>query len=84
MKEGGLAHVKSTKVWASLRLATASDALEMMQQAFGAYRAVVADLSDQEESKAWREVYDCLKGFEGVHGFETEFEFIVGSGARLN
>ena len=84
IKGGGLTDVKSTKVRAQLRLASASDALEMMQQAFGAYRAVVADLSDQEKSKAWGEVHDCLTGFEGARGFETEFEFIVGSGARPN
>jgi hypothetical protein len=56
----------------------------MMQQAFGAYRAVVADLSDQEKSAAWRQVYDCLRDFEGARGFETEFEFIIGSGAKPN
>ena len=84
IKGGGLTDVKCTKVRAQLRLASASDALEMMQQAFGAYRAVVADLSDQEKSKAWSEVHDCLADFEGDRGFETEFEFIVGSGARPN
>jgi SAM-dependent methyltransferase len=35
MKESGLTDVKSTKVGASLRLATASDALEMMQKRSG-------------------------------------------------
>src|SRR5262245_16090715 len=84
MKEGDLTDVKTTKVRALLRLANASDALEMMQQAFGAYRAVVASLSDQEKSKSWNEVHDCLRHFEGARGFETEFEFIVGSGARPN
>jgi ubiquinone/menaquinone biosynthesis C-methylase UbiE len=84
MKESGLTVVKSTKVRASLRLPSASDALQMMQQAFGAYRAVVADLSDQKKSEAWDEVHDCLRHFEGTGGFETEFEFVVGSGARPN
>jgi hypothetical protein len=56
----------------------------MMQQAFGAYRAVVADLSDQEKSKAWHQVYDCLRDFESARGFEIEFEFVVGSGANPN
>jgi len=84
MKGVGLVDVKSTKLRASLGLARASAALEMMQQAFGAYRAVVADLSDQEKSAAWRQVYDCLRDFEGARGFETEFEFIIGSGAKPN
>ena len=67
---------------ASLSLPTASDALEMMQEAFGAYRAVVVDLSDAEKSKAWGEVYECLKEFEVADGFKTEFEFIIGAGSK--
>ena len=54
----------------------------MMQEAFGAYRAVVADLSDAEKSKAWNDVYECLKQFEAADGFKIEFEFIIASGSR--
>ena len=82
MKGAGLVDVKTKTLRASLRLPNASVALEMMQQAFGAYRAVVADLSDAERSKAWKDVYECLKQFEKSRGFETEFEFIIGSGAK--
>src|SRR5215831_14518797 len=82
MQDSGLAHVQTKPVTASLNLPSASDALEMMQEAFGAYRAVVADLSDAEKSKAWNGVYECLKQFEGVDGFGVEFEFIIGSGAK--
>jgi hypothetical protein len=82
MKDSGLADVKTRTVRALLSLPGAADALEMMQQAFGAYRAVVADLGDADRSKAWSEVHECLKQFEGSRGFETEFEFIIGSGAK--
>ena len=64
-----------------LKLPSAADALEMIQQAFGAYRAVIADLSDDAKSDAWAEVKGCLEQFETKTGFETEFEFIIGSGA---
>ena len=77
----GYVDVKSEKVLASLHLASADDALEMMQQAFGAYRAVIADLSDDAKGNAWAEVRDFLRRFEADAGFETEFEFIIGSGA---
>jgi len=43
---------------------------------------VVADLSDTEKSKAWNEVYECLRQFEGVDGFRAQFEFIIGAGAK--
>jgi ubiquinone/menaquinone biosynthesis C-methylase UbiE len=82
MKDSGLADVKTRTVRAPLRLPSVSAALEMMQQAFGAYRAVVASLSDAEKSKAWGGVYECLKQFEISGAFETEFEFVIGSGAK--
>ena len=82
MNDSGLADVKTKTVRSPLRLPSVSAALEMMQQAFGAYRAVVADLSDAEKSKAWGEVHECLKQFEVGGAFETELEFIIGSGAK--
>jgi len=56
--------------------------LEMMRQAFGAHRAVMAELGDAERSKAWEDVHKCLNRFEKSRGFETEFEFIIGSGVK--
>jgi hypothetical protein len=53
-----------------------------MREAFGAYRAVVADLSDTEKLKAWNEVYECHKQFEGADGFRAKFDFIIGAGAK--
>jgi ubiquinone/menaquinone biosynthesis C-methylase UbiE len=82
MQDSGLSHVQTRHVTASLNLPSASHALEMMQEAFGAYRAVVADLSDKEKSRAWNAVYECLKQFEGIDGFGAQFEFIIGAGAK--
>jgi ubiquinone/menaquinone biosynthesis C-methylase UbiE len=84
LRDSGLADVKTKTVRAPLSLPSAADALEMMRQAFGAYRAVVVDLGEAEQSKAWAEVLDCLTQFERGNGFETEFEFIIGSGAKAN
>jgi hypothetical protein len=52
IKGGGFADVKTRTVRAALSLSATSDALEMIQQAFGAYRAVVTNLGDVEKSKA--------------------------------
>ncbi len=82
MRDSGLVQVQTKPATASLNLPSASHALEMMREAFGAYRAVVADLSDTEKSKAWNEVYECLRQFEGVDGFRAQFEFIIGAGAK--
>lgn len=57
-------------------------ALQLMQEAAGAYRALVADLSDAERSKAWGEVYECLRQFELNASFQAKVELIIGSCAR--
>jgi len=82
MQDGGLGDVKTKIVRASLALPSASDALQLMQQAAGAYRAVVADLDDAAKSNAWSEVYERLKQFEAGGGFTTELELLIGSGAK--
>jgi ubiquinone/menaquinone biosynthesis C-methylase UbiE len=82
MRDSGLVQIQTKLVTASLNLPSASHALEMMREAFGAYRAVVADLSDTEKLKAWNEVYECHKQFEGADGFRAQFDFIIGSGAK--
>jgi ubiquinone/menaquinone biosynthesis C-methylase UbiE len=81
LRDGGLTAVETRIVRAPLRLGSPSDALEMIQQAFGAYRAVIADLKDDEKAAAWSEVMAALQQFEGNEGFRTEFEFIIGSGS---
>lgn len=82
LRDSGFVQIQTKLVTASLNLPSASHALEMMREAFGAYRAVVADLSDTEKLKAWNEVYECHKQFEGVDGFRTQFEVIIGAGAK--
>ena len=84
LASSGLSDVNSKIVRAPIRLASAAEALEMMQQAFGAYRAVVSDLSPEARSAAWSEVGECLGEFERGNGFEVEVEFVISSGAKAN
>ncbi len=74
--------VQASIVRAPLRLSSAAEALEMMQQAFGAYRAVVTDLDPEARTAAWSEVGKCLRQFEDHEGFHTDVELMLGSGAR--
>jgi ubiquinone/menaquinone biosynthesis C-methylase UbiE len=78
----GFVDIKMTSVQAPFHLASADDALTFLQQAAGAYRAVIADLSDDAKADAWAEVRDCLGQFEDATGFNTEHQFIIGSGAK--
>ncbi len=82
LRDSGLIDVRTKVVRAPLRLANASVALQMMQEAFGAFRAVVSDLSEAARAHAWAEVADCIRQFETRNGFEAEFEFLIGSGVK--
>jgi ubiquinone/menaquinone biosynthesis C-methylase UbiE len=81
--DSGLAQIETRVVRAPLRLASAAQALEMMQQAFGAYRAVIADLDPDARAAAWSEVGEGLRQFEDGEGFHTELELVIGSGAKI-
>lgn len=80
--DAGFSDVDIGIVRAQLRLASAAQALEMMQQAFGAYRAVVQDLDAKARADAWSEVGEYIERFDGEDGFRVELEFAVGSGVR--
>ncbi len=84
LMEGGFTEIKTTKVQANIVLPSAAEALHLMQEAAGAYRAVVADLDEQARARAWDEVYDCLKQFHTGSRFEAQLEAIVGSGVNPN
>jgi len=81
LAKAGFDRIESTTVHARLRLASAQDALAMMQQAFGVYRAVVADLDAAARQAAWDEVSVHLRQWESVEGFTVEREFAIAGGA---
>ena len=82
MRDGGFVDVRTKVLRARFVLPSAADALTLLQEAAGAYRAVVAELGETERARAWGEVSECLKGFEAGGGFQTELELVLGSGAR--
>lgn len=81
LRESGFADIETVTVRTPLQVASVDDALAFMQQAAGAYRAVVADLSAAAKAAAWAEVREGLEKFVTPSGFEVEREFIIGSGA---
>ena len=83
LSDSGLVDVETRVVRAQLCLASAAQALEMMQQAFGAYRAVVADLDRQARAAAWSEVGEFLRQFEDHEGFHAELELMIEVGASV-
>lgn len=82
MRNEGFADVNARTVPGRLRLPDVSAAITMMQEAFGAYRAVIADLAPEEQERAWDEVRACLRQFETGDAFEGPIELLIVSGAR--
>jgi SAM-dependent methyltransferase len=65
-----------------LRMPSALEALEMMREAFGAYRAVVSDSPEAVRVAAWAEVAETLKTFETVKEFVAPAEVLVAAAIK--
>ena len=82
LSDSGFESVEQRTVAPPLRLPSAADAIAMMQDAFGAYRAVVSDCSEAVRSAAWAEVTEALKSFETPTEFEGPTELLIAAGVK--
>ena len=64
------------------QMPSATQTLTMIQEAFGAYRAVIGDSPESVQRAAWNEVLDYLKSIETNNGIEAPAEVIVGSAQK--
>ena len=80
MEDCGFEDIETRTVHADVSLPSADDAMHLLQEAAGAYRAVVADLDDTAKSRAWEEVRDCLTQFDTGDRVEARLEAMICSG----
>ncbi len=78
----GFVDVERRALAVPLRMPSAARALAMMQDAFGAYRAVLADCDEAVRTAAWAEVEELLRSFETPAGFSAPAEVVVAAGVR--
>ncbi len=78
----GFVGVEQRSVAVPLRLPSAAQGLAMMQEAFGAYRAIISDSPEGVRVAAWTEVAETLKTFETSTGFVGPAEVLVAAGAK--
>jgi len=64
------------------RLPPADQTLVMMQEAFGAYRAVISDCAEEVRAAAWAEVRDYLGTIDSGKGIEAPTQVLVGSATK--
>jgi SAM-dependent methyltransferase len=67
----GFVGIEQRNLEVPLRMPSAAEALTMMQEAFGAYRAVVHDSPQAVQAAAWAEVAETLSTFETLTGFSA-------------
>jgi SAM-dependent methyltransferase len=80
--DGGFVNVQQRAVALALAMPSAAQASTMMQEAFGAYRAVVSDSPESVRAAAWTEVAEKLKAFETPTGFVAAAEVLVAGGMK--
>jgi cyclopropane fatty-acyl-phospholipid synthase-like methyltransferase len=79
--EAGYSDTRVEQVTARLAVASVSDALTMMQEAFGVYRAVLSELAEEEREAAWAEIRACVEQFLEQGSVEAEMSLLLASGA---
>ena len=82
LTDGGFVGVEQRTLDVPLRLPSAAEALTMMTEAFGAYRAVINDSPDAVQAAAWAEVADTLTGFQTPTGFVAPARVLVAGGVK--
>jgi SAM-dependent methyltransferase len=80
--DSGFVGVEQRPVALALRMPSAVQALAMMQEAFGAYRAIVSDRPEAVRVAAWAEAAETLKPFETATGFVAPAEVRVAVGVK--
>jgi len=78
----GFVGVEQHTLQVPLRMPSAAEALTMMQEAFGVYRAVVHDSPQAVQARAWAEVAETLSTFASPTGFVAPVEVLVAAGAQ--
>jgi ubiquinone/menaquinone biosynthesis C-methylase UbiE len=78
--DAGFVAVEQRTVAVPLRMPSASQALAMMQEAFGAYRAVISDRPKVVQDEAWAEVAKMLSDFVTSAGFVAPAEVLIVAG----
>jgi hypothetical protein len=64
------------------RSASAAAAVENMRKGTGDIREVMNRLNEADQERAWAEITEHFKRFEGPNGFEIPGEVLIGVGTK--
>ena len=83
-KGNGSTNAAKHKQTTHFKMPAASELLAMIQEAFGAYRAVISDSPASVQKAAWAEVFDYLKSLGNGQGIEAPSEVLVGAAQKVD
>jgi len=80
--ENGFVNIEISTQNLTFEMPHAEESLLMIQEAFGAYRAVISDCSEDVQKKAWEEVLEFLRSLESSNGIEAPAQILIGSAQK--
>ena len=81
-REAGFKDPQVSSLDIVFRLPPADQTLMMIQEAFGAYRAVISDCTEETKAAAWQEVREYLGSIDSGNGIETPAQVLVASARK--
>jgi SAM-dependent methyltransferase len=81
-RQAGFADPEVRAVPVPHRMRTAAEYVRVASEAFGAFNAMMAQLSPPEREAAWNEVEGTMRSFESSGGFEVPGECLVGAATK--
>jgi hypothetical protein len=80
--DSGFEAIEQRTLALTFRMPSAAQTLVMMQEAFGAYRAILSDCPEAVREAAWAEVAETLRTFDSATGLVAPAEVLVAAGAK--
>jgi SAM-dependent methyltransferase len=81
-KRAGFLNVPVHTVAIQRRFASTADAIHNMQNSVGDLRELINRLNESERERAWVEIEEQLRRFEGPNGLEVSGEVLIGVGTK--
>ncbi len=81
-RKAGFKEIAVRAVDAPVRFSSAAECVRFERESFGALHAMLANVSQTERDRAWAEIENELRQFEGPGGFVGPCELLVGAGCK--
>jgi hypothetical protein len=81
-KRAGFLHVSVQAVSIERRFPSAADAIRSMRNSVGDVRELMGRLDEAGRERAWVEIEEQLRRFEGPNGLEVPGEVLIGVGTK--